>query len=379
MLSLGRTLVSQPHSLSRCVVSLLVRPATVRTLTSTVTSTPQPTMIIPQGYSTSPTALPSSSTFTTSSSSSTPSSSLPPAGGHSVHSTVDPAEIHKFATMAAQWWDPHGQVKPLHKMNPTRVLYIRDQIIKHFSQQSSQLTSTQSFAPSISRPFQGLTMLDVGCGGGLLSESLARLGGQVHGVDASGASIVVAKTHASLDPDLNDKNLIYTHTTAESLLAAGHKYDVVCALEIIEHVNQPQTFINTVASLVKPGGLLFLSTINKTQKSWLLAIVGAEYIARMVPIGTHHWDKFIEPRQLIELVKTAKDPAEMYATQQRDDSSNPSNYADNQPQKVAQSSSTLQYSVTDITGMIYNPLTGNWSLSHSDIDVNYIMTSIRSK
>lgn len=281
--------------------------------------------------------------------------------------------------MADEWWSLTGSSGQLHVMNPYRVKYIAQQV-QHFR-------STRKVTAS--EPLKGLDVLDVGCGGGLLSESLARLGGNVHGIDAASQSIHVAKEHAKLDPLFSDGRLVYSCVTAESLLAAPKLYDVVCALEIVEHVTHPPSFINTIASLVKPGGLLIMSTINKTYKAYVLTIVGAEYILNWIPRGTHDWNKYISPESLSSLIVSACHPADT-GFRTYDDKMQPhtptlplqasSQEADTSPSSSSAASSTsrtLGFRMKNISGMVYNPIFGTWKTDSKDTDVNYILTAER--
>ena len=197
--------------------------------------------------------------------------------------TIDPDEIAKFTAMAADWWNPNGQFKPLHKFNPIRLEYIRDRLCKQFARD-----------PYAAQPLSGLRLLDIGCGGGLLSEPMARLGAEIVGADAAEANIKTAQTHAT------QQGLEIAHRvqTAEQLNAAGEKFDAILNMEVIEHVADPQVFLNECAAMLKPDGIMFLATLNRTLKSFALAIVGAEYILRWLPRGTHEWDKFITPAEL---------------------------------------------------------------------------------
>ncbi len=199
-------------------------------------------------------------------------------------SSVDPAEVAKFDRMAAQWWDLKGEAAPLHALNPVRLGYIRDIVVK-----------ARGLDPEARRPFSGLRLLDVGCGGGLLSEPLARLGGAVTGIDAAAEGVAVARAHAVQ----SDLSIDYRETTAEALLDSGEgSFDVVCALEIVEHVADPAAFLKTCARLVAPGGQLFVSTLNRTPRAYAVAIAGAEHLLRWLPAGTHDWNKFLKPEEV---------------------------------------------------------------------------------
>ncbi|MEM8693678.1 MAG: bifunctional 2-polyprenyl-6-hydroxyphenol methylase/3-demethylubiquinol 3-O-methyltransferase UbiG [Pseudomonadota bacterium] len=242
-------------------------------------------------------------------------------------STVDPREITKFEAISAEWWDPNGKFKPLHMLNPCRLDYITAQIAAEFDR---DLT-----APN---PFSGLRLLDVGCGGGLLSEPMSRLGADVVGADAAEGNIPVAQVHAQQ----SGLSIDYRHITAEALAEQGELFDIVLNMEVIEHVADPQVFLNACKTLLKPGGLLICSTLNRTPRSFAAAIVGAEYIMRWLPKGTHEWSKFITPEELFGLLSAAGvDPV-------------------------------------DRKGFVFNPFTWGWSLSDRDLAVNYVTTSINS-
>lgn len=241
-------------------------------------------------------------------------------------STIDPAEIAKFEAMAAQWWDPEGKFKPLHMLNPCRLEYICAQISSEFQRDLNA-----------QRPFEGLRLLDIGCGGGLLCEPMARLGADVTGADAAAGNIPVAEVHARQ----SGLSVRYLHTTAEDLAALGEQFDIVLNMEVIEHVADPASFLRACSALLKPGGLHICSTLNRTVKSYGAAIIGAEYVMRWLPRGTHEWKKFITPEELCALLTAADlDPV-------------------------------------DKTGFVFNPLTWNWSLSHRDLGVNYVTTALR--
>jgi 2-polyprenyl-6-hydroxyphenyl methylase/3-demethylubiquinone-9 3-methyltransferase len=239
--------------------------------------------------------------------------------------TVDPAEIAKFEAMAAEWWDPNGKFKPLHMMNPVRLDYITSQIAAEFDRDLSQR-----------QPFSGLRLLDIGCGGGLLCEPMTRLGATVVGVDAGGSNIPVAQAHARQ----SGLEIDYRHTTAEAMAAAGETFDVVLSMEVIEHVADPLGFLTACKQLLKPGGLHVCSTINRNAKSFAAAIVGAEYVMRWLPKGTHDWAKFITPDELYDLLRQAGlDPV-------------------------------------DRKGFQFNPVSWKWSLSDRDLSVNYVTTAL---
>lgn len=240
--------------------------------------------------------------------------------------TVDPAEVAKFEAMAAEWWDPAGKFKPLHMMNPVRLDYITRQIAAEFDRDLA--------APA---PFAGLRLLDIGCGGGLISEPMARLGASVVGADAAARNIPVAQIHAGeqgLDID-------YRHSTAEALAAAGEVFDVVLAMEIVEHVADPQGFVTTCHDLLRPGGVLIASTLNRNGKSFMAAIVGAEWVMRWLPKGTHDWAKFITPDELSALMRRAG------------------------------------LTPADQKGFVFNPVSWRWSISDRDLSVNYVAAGLR--
>lgn len=241
-------------------------------------------------------------------------------------STVDDAEIRRFSAMAAEWWDPAGKFRPLHKFNPVRLGYVKEQACLRFGRDTAS-----------PRALKELRILDIGCGGGLLSEPMARLGATVVGADASETNIEVAKLHAAeagLEID-------YRATTAEDLAAAGETFDIVLAMEIVEHVSDVDLFVGECARMVRPGGLLFMATLNRTLKSYALAIVGAEMVLRWLPRGTHDWKKFVTPRELADAI-------------------------------VA---SGLQ--VIDEVGVVYDPLRDRWNRSARDLDVNYMLLAGR--
>jgi 2-polyprenyl-6-hydroxyphenyl methylase/3-demethylubiquinone-9 3-methyltransferase len=236
--------------------------------------------------------------------------------------TVDSEEIERFSRIAEEWWDTQGKFKPLHRIAPVRVEYIKQQVNNHFGTPQNETS-----------PFEGLTLLDIGCGGGLVSEPMARLGARVTGVDASQKNISVASLHAQQ----GGLEIDYRATSPETMQKEAEKFDVVLALEIVEHVADIPAFVQACAALVKPGGLMIWSTINRTPKSYALAIVGAEYILRWLPVGTHQWQKFVRPSEL-------------------------------GMQLQAQG-----LKLTDMQGMVMNPLNFQWRLDKKDLQVNYLL------
>ncbi len=204
-----------------------------------------------------------------------------------METTINPDEIAKFAAMAEEWWDPNGKFKPLHKFNPVRLGYIREKAIAHFGRDGTKR-----------RPFEGLRILDIGCGGGLLSEPMARLGADVVGIDAGEKNIRIAKLHA----DQSGLEIDYRATTAEALAASGEQFDIVLNMEVVEHVDNVPLYMKSCADLVAPGGLLFTATINRTLRAYALAIVGAERVLRWLPKGTHDYAKFLTPEEISALV-----------------------------------------------------------------------------
>jgi 2-polyprenyl-6-hydroxyphenyl methylase/3-demethylubiquinone-9 3-methyltransferase len=240
-------------------------------------------------------------------------------------STVDDDEVARFSALAETWWDPRGKMAVLHKFNPVRLAYIRDAACRQFGRDPKRLDC-----------LSGLRFLDIGCGGGLLSEPLARLGASVVGADPSSTNIEAAKLHAHK----SELAIDYRETTAEALAEADEKFDVVLAMEVVEHVTSVELFINRCASMIRPGGLLIAATLNRTLKSFALAIIGAEYVLGWLPRGTHRWDKFVTPNEL-EIA------LELAGLRQIDES-----------------------------GVLYNVLTDAWQLT-SDMDVNYLMTAER--
>ncbi|HHI81894.1 MAG TPA: bifunctional 2-polyprenyl-6-hydroxyphenol methylase/3-demethylubiquinol 3-O-methyltransferase UbiG [Rhizobiales bacterium] len=239
--------------------------------------------------------------------------------------SVDPGEVEKFSSIASEWWNENGSFGVLHKFNPVRIEFI-----------TGQATARFGLDPLKDKPLAGLDLLDIGCGGGLLSEPLARLGAKVTAIDPSQKNIKTAMVHASEQ----GLDIAYRATTAEELAASGNRFDIVLNMEVIEHVSDPATFIKTCASLVRPGGLMFTATLNRTLKAFGLAIIGAEYILGWMPKGTHQWEKFITPRELEDWLKAAG------------------------------------MKPLCVTGATFNILKNTWQRS-SDTDVNYMIAAPR--
>jgi 2-polyprenyl-6-hydroxyphenyl methylase/3-demethylubiquinone-9 3-methyltransferase len=241
-------------------------------------------------------------------------------------SSIDPAEVERFSRIAAEWWDPKGKFAPLHKFNPVRLGCIREQALYRFGRD-----------PKARRPFEGLRLLDIGCGGGLLCEPMSRLGFHVVGVDASERNIGTASAHAAEQGLTID----YRASTAEALVEAGEPaFDLILNMEVIEHVADPGEFLRSCAQLLAPGGLMIVATLNRTLKAFALAKVGAEYVLRWLPAGTHDWSKFLKPEEVRGFL--AQEPL----------------------------------TVDGPYGVVFDPLSGRWSQSH-DVDVNYMMTVAR--
>jgi len=240
-------------------------------------------------------------------------------------STIDPEEVARFDRVAREWWDPKGPMRALHQFNPVRLAYIRDGAARRFGRNAGE-----------TRPLQGLSVLDVGCGGGVLSEPLARLGARVTGLDPAPANLAVARAHAEGAGLAVD----YRPDTIEAVAGGGERFDVVLAMEVVEHVPDMPAFVAACAAAVAPGGLLFLATLNRTARAFALAIVGAEYVLGWIPRGTHDWTKFVTPDELGRAVEAAG------------------------------------LAVLDEAGVVYNPLLDRWSLSR-DTAVNYMITAGR--
>lgn len=248
------------------------------------------------------------------------------AGSETRTPSIDPDEVEKFAQMADEWWDPKGKFRPLHKFNPVRLGFIRSAVERQFG-----------LDPKARKPFEGLCLLDIGCGGGLVAEPMARLGASVTGVDAGEANVKTAMTHAAA----SGLKIDYRHGTAEALLAEGTApFDVVLNLEVVEHVADPGAFLRDTARLVAPGGLMVVATINRTAKAFALAIVGAEYVLGWLPRGTHQFDKLVRPSEVETAVRAAG------------------------------------LAPQDPVGVSFNPLTDQWSLTR-DAQVNYMMVATR--
>jgi len=244
-------------------------------------------------------------------------------GAASPAASVDPDEVARFSAQAAEWWDPQGKFRPLHQLNPVRLSFIRDEVCAHFSRD-----------PRSVRSFSGLRLVDIGCGGGLLCEPMANLGAEVVGVDPSRNNVETARAHAREQ----GLKIDYRRASAEDLAEAGETFDIVLNMEVVEHVTDVGPFINACGRLVRPGGLMFLATLNRTLKAFALAIVGAEYILRWLPRGTHRWEKFVTPEELERALSAAGLRARKPV------------------------------------GVIYNPIADAW-LQSSDTDVNYMLVA----
>lgn len=239
-------------------------------------------------------------------------------------STINNDEIAKFTAMADEWWDESGKFKTLHQLNPLRIGYIREKAIAHFGLEDNLV------------PFKGLKILDIGCGGGLLSEPMSRLGGEVTGIDAGEKNIKIASAHLA---KANTK-VDYRNITVEELAKTEAGFDIILNMEVIEHVDNPQLFLNSCTQLLKPNGIMFIATINRTPKAFFGAIIGAEYIMRLLPRGTHNWKKFLKPSEINKLLEPAM-------------------------------------KLKAMTGVSYNPITEKFKMVDS-LDINYMMFYARS-
>lgn len=242
--------------------------------------------------------------------------------------SVDEAEIAKFAAMAETWWDTEGPFRPLHRFNPIRLKFIRDRVSAQFDRD-----------PLKPEPLSGLRILDIGCGGGLLAEPLTRLGASVVGIDASEKNIGIASLHA----EQGGLAIDYRNTTAETLRDSGDRFDVVLNMEVVEHVADVDVFLEATGELVSEGGIMIAATLNRTLKSYALAIVGAEYVLRWLPRGTHDWRRFVRPSELAAGLRRGG------------------------------------LAVQSFTGVVFNPVTGAWSLNTRDLDVNYMAIAVRER
>lgn len=238
---------------------------------------------------------------------------------------LDPEEVRRFEKLATEWWDPNGKFRPLHQIGPARMQFIRNAVNRHFGLDARMLN-----------PLENRTALDIGCGGGLISEPLRRLGAEVTGIDPSETNIAIARNHATAQ----ELDIDYRACQVEDIVEQGLQYDVVVCLEVVEHVPDVRAFIASCAKTVKPGGVIILSTLNRTFKAWALAIIGAEYVLGWLPRGTHQWERFVTPDELKQAL-AANDLTE-----------------------------------TRSEGMTYNPLQDEWRLS-PDINVNYLMSATR--
>lgn len=235
--------------------------------------------------------------------------------------TVDAAEIAKFAGMAEDWWDPDGRFRPLHKFNPVRLQFLRDRMAAHFGRNIAA-----------DRPFEALSVLDIGCGGGLLTEPMARLGATVTGIDATERNVEIARIHA----ERMGLDIEYVFATAGDLATGKRRFDVVLNMEVIEHVADRRAFLADSAGLLRPGGLMFLATLNRTPKSYLFAILGAEYVLHWLPRGTHDWRRFVRPSELAAGLRANG------------------------------------LALRELTGVTYDPMHDRWALAPGDLGINYI-------
>jgi 2-polyprenyl-6-hydroxyphenyl methylase/3-demethylubiquinone-9 3-methyltransferase len=239
--------------------------------------------------------------------------------------TINAAEVAKFTAMAEEWWSPNGKFKPIHKFNPVRLGYIRQHLLSHYGRDGTLI-----------RPFEGLRILDVGCGGGLLCEPLARLGASVTGIDAAERNIAIAKLHA----EQSGIDVDYRATTSEALVAEGARFDMVLNMEVVEHVDNVPLYMKSCADLVAPGGMMLTATINRTARAYALAVFGAEYVLGWLPRGTHDWKKFLTPEEIRTLI------------------------------------TRNGLRVTDETGVVYHPIGDEWRRSR-DMGVNYMILAER--
>lgn len=242
----------------------------------------------------------------------------------SAATSIDSSEIAKFSAMAEAWWDPHGDFKPLHILNPTRIGFIQEIAARHFGRADGEA------------PLEGLALCEIGCGGGLLTEPMRRLGAEVTGIDPSARNIGIARNHA----EQSGLKITYLQCAAEDMIERRESFDIVLAMEVVEHVANLDVFMASCAQLVRPGGLMFVATINRTAKAFAFAIVGAEYVMRWLPRGTHDWRKFVKPSELATPLRRAG------------------------------------LAIHRLTGVTYNPLAERWSLSR-DLDVNYMLAAKR--
>lgn len=244
-----------------------------------------------------------------------------PASAEPRPTTVDPEDVARFSAMADEWWDPDGKFAPLHRFNPVRLAWLRGKFCERFGRD-----------PQAMRPFEGLRLLDVGCGGGLISEPFARMGADVTGIDASERNVGTARAHA----ERTGVPVRYLATTAEDLRASGETFDAVLSLEVVEHVADVELFLASCCGMVRDGGAMALATLNRTPKAFLMGIVGAEYVLRWLPRGTHRWSQFVRPSELARALRANG------------------------------------IEVADMTGLSYDVLTGDWRLA-PDVSVNYMM------
>lgn len=247
-------------------------------------------------------------------------------GGSTPSANVDPAEVARFGAMAERWWDTSGEFRPLHQLNPVRLAFARDAILQGLARPAARGL----------KPLAGFSVVDIGCGGGLVSEPLARMGARVTGLDLAAESIAAARAHA----DAMGLSIDYRASDVETVVAAGERFDAAVCLEVVEHVPDPGRFLQAAAAVLAPGGVLVTSTLNRTARAYLTAIVGAEYVLGWLPRGTHTWDRFLTPEELRGLVTAAG------------------------------------LETTQVSGLAYEPLSGRWSLS-DDTSVNYMLAAVK--